>query len=330
MRGRVLGSSATLVGLVVGLVAVVAGPAGAKTVTTAESRDGIVFRTITVDDQTRLDRVSPDEHLVVTLDEPLTVRLVEPGGRRVVLGTPLAEGADLYHPGGRASTHLVVVDVATGGTRAYDLARNVEPEAFGVDSPALFLIDHHPARDPSYYRVASMNLETGEFWRLLGPDKQPLENMVGTARQQVYSASGRQLYTLYTQPRDIDVSAKSHVPDESFVHVLDLTGNWAYCVDLPESFGRGPTRSAGIALDPSGNTLFVADARAHKLVALDTRRLDGNALTNHEPPLTVTALPSAVKRHSAILLTTTATGVSITAGVARFTYDPTTAAWTTS
>jgi hypothetical protein len=326
MRGRAL-QLTTVFGLLVGLVAVVAGPAGAKTVTTAESRDGIVFRTITVDGETRLDRISPDPGPVVSLDEPLTARLVEPGGRRVVLGTPLPGGADLYHPGGRASTHLVVVDVATGATRAYDLARNVEPEAFGVESPTLFLIDHHPARDPSYYRVASMNLETGEFWKLLGPNKQSLENMVGTARQQVYAASGRQLYTLYAQPSDTDASAKSHVPDESFVHVLDLTGNWAYCVDLPESFGRGSTRSAGIALDPSGNTLFVADARARKLAALDTRRLDGNALIDHEPPITVTALPTAVKRHSAIALTTTATGVAITAGSARFTYDPVTATW---
>ena len=40
--------------------------------------------------------------------------------------------ADIYHPGGRASTRLVVVDVASGSTRAYDVPGNVEPEAFGV------------------------------------------------------------------------------------------------------------------------------------------------------------------------------------------------------
>ncbi|MEX1008068.1 MAG: hypothetical protein WD271_09530 [Acidimicrobiia bacterium] len=329
MRGRALRLT-MLVGVLWGLVTVVAGPAGAKAVDTLTSRDGIAFRSITVDDQTRLERVSHDPQLVATLDEPLTLRLVEPGGQRVVLGSPLPKGADTYHPGGRASTHLVVVDVTTGATRAYDLNRNVEPEAFGVGSPTLFVIDHHPARNPTYYRVASMSLETGQFSKLAGPDKSSLEDMVGTARQQVYASSGRQLYTLYAQPKDADLAASSKVPSESFVHVLDLGGNWAYCVDLPESFGRGSARSAGIALDPSGNTLYVADARARKLAALDTRRLEQNALINNEPPITVVALPRSVTRHSAIALTTTATGVSITAGSAHFTYDPATAAWINS
>ena len=162
MRGRALRLT-IVIGVLSGLGVVAAGPAGAKTVDTVTSRDGIAFQSITFGDQTALERVSPDPALVLTLDEPLELRLVEPGGQRVVLGTPLPEGADAYHPGGRASTHLVVVDVATRATRSYDLPRNIEPEAFGVGVPALFVIDHRPAAHPTYYRVASMSLETGQF-----------------------------------------------------------------------------------------------------------------------------------------------------------------------
>ncbi len=329
MRGRALGLT-IVIGMLSGLgsVVAVAGPAGAKTLETVTSRDGIAFRSIIVDAQTRLERISPDFKLVLTLDEPLELRLVEPGGQRVVLGTPLPKGADAYHPGERASTHLVLVDVATGATRAFDLPRNIEPEAFGVGYPALFVIDHRPAKNPTYYRVASMNLETGQFEPLRGPDKVPLgEDMSGTARQQVYASSGKQLYTLYAQPKDADLAAAPNVASESFVHVLDLAEDWAYCVDLPESFGRGSARTASIALDPGGTKLYVADTRARKLAVLDTGTLDRNALIDHEPPVTVVALPRSLPRNGAIALATTAAGVSLNAGNVQFTYDPVTAAW---
>jgi hypothetical protein len=257
---------------------------------------------------------------VLTLDEPLQLRLVDPGGRRVVLGTPLPRGADPHHPGGRASTHLVVADVTTGSTRAYDVPRNVEPEAFGVGIPTLFVIDHRPADDPVYYRVAAMDLRDGSVAQLIGPDKHPLdEDMAGTARQQVYSAAGNQLYTLYAQPKDADVAA--NVPMESFVHVLDLRNAWAYCVDLPDTFGRGSARTAGISLDGSGTKLYVVDTHARKVVVMDTRDLDTSALATHEPPTRVRALPRAVRRDAAVFLVPTATAVSLTTETGRVVFS---------
>ncbi len=329
MRGR--GLRVTIViGVLSGLgvVGTVAGPAGAKTLDAVTSRDGIGFRSIIVDGQTRVERSSPGYEHVVTLDEPLQLRLVEPGGRRVVLGPPLTAGADAYHPGGRASTRLVVVDVANGSTRAYDVPGNVEPEAFGVGLPALFVIDHRPAKSPNYYRVASMGLDTGQVEPLLGPDKFPLsEDMSGTAREQVYAASGRQLYTLYAQPRDADLPGARYDWSEAFVHVLDLAENWAYCVDLPESFGRGSAHSADITLDPDGASLYVADTRAGKLAVLDTGALDRNNLVNDQPRIKVVKLPRAVPRNAAIALTTTATGIALDTATAHFTYDPLTTNW---
>jgi hypothetical protein len=327
MRGRILRLT-IVIGILSTLGVVAAGPAEAKTVDTVTSRDGIAFQSIRFGQQTALERVSPDPGLVATFDESLELRLVEPGGRRVVLATPLPKGADPYHPGGRASTRLVVVDVATGSHRAYDVGRNIEPEAFGIGYPALFVIDHQPARHPTYYRVASMGLNDGRVEPLLGPDKVPLgEDMSGIARQQVYAASGKQLYTLYAQPTDADLAAAPHVASESFVHVLDLAEGWAYCVDLPESFGRGPAGSAGIALDPGGASLYVADARAGKLAILPTTALDRNTLVDHQPHVTVVALPRSVPRNRAITLATTPAGVSLDAGDAHYLYDALTSNW---
>ena len=160
---------------------------------------------------------------------------------------------------------------------------------------------------------------------LLGPDKLPLgEDMSGTARQQAYAASGRQLYTLYAQPRDADLAAAPNVASESFVHVLDLAENWAYCVDLPESFGRGSARSAGITLDPDGASLYVADTRAGKLAVLDTGALDRNHLINDQPRIKVVKLPRSVPRNDAITLATTDAGIVLDTATAHFTYDPVT------
>jgi hypothetical protein len=327
MRGRVLRLT-IVIGVLSTLGVVTAGPAAAKTVDTVTSRDGIAFQSIRFGRQTALERVSPDPALVGTFDEPLELRVVEPGGGRVVLATPLPKGADPYHPGGRASTRLMVVDVASGTHRAYNVGRNIEPEAFGVGYPALFVIDHRPARHPTYYRVASMGLNDGSVEPLLGPDKVPLgEDMSGIARQQVYAASGKQLYTLYAQPTDADLAAAPHVASESFVHVLDLAEVWAYCVDLPESFGRGPAGSAGIALGPDGTSLYVADARAGKLAILDTTALDRNTLVEHQPRVAVVTLPRAVPRNGAITLATTPAGISVDTGDARYVYDPLTSNW---
>ena len=138
--------------------------------------------------------------------------------------------------------------------------------------------------------------------------------MAGTARQQVYSSTGRQLYTLYAQPKGADLAAD--VPMESFVHVLDLGSSWAYCVDLPETFGRGSSHTAGITLDGNGKKLYVADTHARKAVVLDTRDLTGSVLAEHEPSARVIALPRTIRRDVSISLTPSPRGVSLTAGSA--------------
>ncbi|MET0627364.1 MAG: hypothetical protein ABW033_02760 [Acidimicrobiia bacterium] len=235
--------------------------------------------------RTTVTRAS-DGTVVLTLDEPLALRVVEPGARRLVLGPVLPDGADTYRPGGRASTRLVVADLRTGGTRVYDVARNVEPEAFGVGNEALFVIDHLPADAPTHYRVGAVDLATGAFGGLIGPDKQPLDlDMSGTARLQVLSESATQLYTLYQQHEHADE------PDASraFVHVLDLRGAWAYCVDLP-GVGHGTPGATSIRLARRGHELVVSDRHANTRIAIATAALSLRHLSEGAPPLSTSTL----------------------------------------
>ena len=173
MRGR--GLRVTIViGMLsgLGMLGTVAGPAGAKTLDAVTSRYGIGFRSIIVDGQTRVERSSPGYEHVVTLDEPLQLRLVEPGGRRMVLGPPLTAGADAYHPGGRGSTCLVVVDVANGSTRAGTTCRatsNPKRSAWGSRRCSSSTTDRRRARtttgwlfDGARHRAGGTAARTGQ------------------------------------------------------------------------------------------------------------------------------------------------------------------------
>jgi hypothetical protein len=268
-------------------------PANATTTAaaTVASLDGIRYRTTVVDGRTRLVQLAPTRRSVMTLPTPLQLRLVEPGGGRVVLATPLRAGADPYRPGGRASTRLVVADTEQRTSRTYTVSRNIEADAFGVGNGQLFVVDHRPALQPTYYRVAGLDLRSGEFYELFGPDKQPLTvNMTGTARAQVGSPDGRQLYTLYTQHAHAHAHADVHndtASAQAFIHVLDLTSGWAYCVDLPTEFGHGPARASSIAVDRTGTTVEVVDRHAGKVARVPTAQLSLGTLSQRAPDVQV-------------------------------------------
>jgi hypothetical protein len=295
-RTRTVGVAAAA--LLVALGTVAAPPAvaggGAHTATAVALDDSAVVRSRIVDGTTVVTRGGRDEP-VLTLPRPLQVRAVEPGGERVVLGPLLARGANTYEPGGRESTTLVVADLVAGTSRTFELPRNVEPEAFGVGAGGreqLFVVDHRPAAQPVSYRVGAVNLVDGSYHGLSGPGKQPLDiDMTGVARKQVLSAGGTQLYTLYLRHghSDAEHHDAEHGDDGSattlaFVHVLDLSAGWAYCVDLP-GVGHGPTRASSIALSDDGSEVVVTDRHAGKRVLVDVASLDVGRLANGESPV---------------------------------------------
>jgi hypothetical protein len=213
---------------------------------------------------------------------PAIPHVVRSTAGRTATAEKLAEGR----------TRLTVVDAAQH-ERTYDFDRNLEPEAFGIGTPFLFVVDHRPANNPTYYRVAAVNLDDGSFLELLGPNKKPLEDMTGTARRQVASRTGDQLYTLYVQHKHtaahegVDPDA---LPVAAFIHVLDLRGTWAECVDLP-GFGHGPVAASTIELGDGGETVVVTDTFAGKRATVRTAELTTEMLRSKMPAVQIEPIP---------------------------------------
>jgi hypothetical protein len=250
-----------------------------------DAADGATLRTysgaLPAPDWSRLYLTSPAGLLSVTAGDGRTVasvpgptrpvRVVSGSGRAFALGDA---------PGGRPSTTITVVTAGT--SREITLPGNIQPEAFSVDDNAMFVLEYLPPLAPDRYRVRMYDLRNNTVNPLNARDKSAVppgkeETMRGEGRQAVLAPDRQRLYTLYThQPdhlhtRDLIAGRKSNGQVHAFVHVLDLTGWWAYCLDLPLPFGVGPAQGHTIAL--ADGTLFVYDATSGKLLQADTERL---------------------------------------------------------
>ena len=204
-------------------------------------------------------------------------RVVSSTGRTVALSPRAPES----HPGsatraGRARTALVVLTDTGGGwsKRAFDLAGNLEPEAFPLDEQTLVLIEYLPALAPDRYRLRELDLTTGSIEPLGARIKQfAPEDMRGTGRTQVPAPDGSALYTVYGRQGPNRTHPKPGVPldpapTHAFVHVLNLAEGFAHCVDLPDGFGDGP---AAAAISSDGRRMFAVDR--HTIAELDARSL---------------------------------------------------------
>jgi DNA-binding beta-propeller fold protein YncE len=198
----------------------------------------------------------------------VAVRAVSDDGRAVVLSHGATTGVNPYVPHPRSTTNLTVVRQGEA-TRTYQVAGNVEPEAFSLSKRSLFVIEYTPPTAPTRYRVARLDLTSRAATlraRAVRSNEDELqEPMRGTARAQALAPDGRRLYTLYTR------DATATEPAEAFVHVLDLERERATCVDLPAEFA---TSSVGaVAVSPSGTRLYVVAPAAAALAEIDTASL---------------------------------------------------------
>jgi hypothetical protein len=200
-------------------------------------------------------------------------RAAAPDDARVALGAP---GGDRYRPVGRSATTILIAN-ADGVQHCLELSGNYEPDAFAREGTGLFVLEWLPPTAPDRYRVRLVDLASGKFTEMLTREKQPVplgkeEQMRGLGRQAVYAPAGQTLYTLYTQqPGGADRGWQTE--SAGFVHTLDTTVGWAYCLDLPEPFGTGPNEAHTIALTPTGRQLLVADLSTGHLALADTQDL---------------------------------------------------------
>jgi DNA-binding beta-propeller fold protein YncE len=175
----------------------------------------------------------------------------------------LGPQTERHYSVGRRHTRLTVVGERTE-TQSFDLAGNLEPEAFSTDHTNLFVLQYRPALAPNSYQVRRLDLATGKLHDIYTPDKHLQESMRGDARVQAISPDGSRLYTLYS----LRTAHGSH----SFIHVLNLDEKWAHCIDLPADFGIG-AGSTALSVSADGNRLFVANGAAHAVAEVDTQAL---------------------------------------------------------
>jgi DNA-binding beta-propeller fold protein YncE len=211
-----------------------------------------------------------------TVPGELAIVAVSRDGNQVALTAPYGDMGFGAVPPGRSATSITVVDRAAGTSRAYHLKGNFVPEAFSAPGccvttgASLFMLQFNPATAPTSYRVTAMDLAKGGISDVLGPEKEPVENMTATRLQQVGSPDGSTLYTLYSnQPSAYFAGNGVTAPtrgEQAFIHTLRLDGGLAICVRLPASFGTVPANASAIAVSPNGTTIYAVDA-LHGMVA---------------------------------------------------------------
>ncbi|HEU4421221.1 MAG TPA: hypothetical protein VFR67_01630 [Pilimelia sp.] len=223
----------------------------------------------------------------------LQPRVLSEGGHLVALATP--GGPSPYRPAGRSRTTLVVAD-ASGERVRLDLPGNLEPEAFTAAGQGLFVLEYLPPAAPDRYRVRLVDLAKGTVQPLLTRLKQPVprgaeEEMRGEGRQAVYHPSLQMLFTLYThQPdhlhtRDRLAGARRNAPEvHAFVHSLNLLEQWAFCIDLPEPFGKHAPAGHAIALRPDGSGLAVVETTTGTVAYIDPQMLTITDVRRFAPP----------------------------------------------
>jgi hypothetical protein len=215
---------------------------------------------------TRIDRITMatgETESSTNVSGDLDIRAVAPFGQAVALMPAAGAVTDAWVPQPRARSHIVVAHPdGSDEPQRFALTGNFEPEAFSPDGETLFMLQYRPALAPTSYRVIALYLETGRHWALIGPDKQPVENMTATRLVRVASPDGSYLYTLYTNQRPSYLSEPTTPvdPDEqderAFVHTVDLRNGFAVCIELPDRFGSVPQEDSAVAISPDGYRVY--------------------------------------------------------------------------
>jgi hypothetical protein len=231
-------------------------PSGDWSTVVSAARRGRMTEIVATDPVSRVDRWRD------VVAGHLVVNVVSHDGGLVAL-SPAREP---YYRYGRSETTLVIAGRGLEKEQRLTVAGNFEPEAFSADGRSLFVISYLPARSPSKYQVRRLDLATGKVEGVFTPHAELQEAMGGTARIQTANEDGTRLYTLYTVK---DADGHQH----AFVHVLDMDGLWAHCIDLPDGFAEHAESSTALAVSPDGATLYVANVESGAVAEVDTETM---------------------------------------------------------
>ena len=164
------------------------------------------------------------------------------------------------------ASHMLLIDlkkfevtdrINLPGYFAFDAVKN--------DGLGVYVIEYTNAAD-AHYRVRVFETPTGQLGSYTVADKgDPNEPMTGVRLSGVFSPDGQWLYSVYARENN-----------SAFVHALNLTQPWAFCLELP---GSGWSKDANVfqwslALTPDGRHLYAANGAMGVVTRIDN--LDGN------------------------------------------------------
>ncbi|HXI97212.1 MAG TPA: hypothetical protein VNG04_13860 [Candidatus Acidoferrum sp.] len=176
-------------------------------------------------------------------------------GRWLVLKTGGAEGP----------SHMLLVDTSQFRVAAHiDLDGYFEFDAIDNTGQRLYVIEYTNITQ-GYYRVRVYEVAAGRLGSYTvidkGGDGTP-EAMTGVRLSGVFSPDGGWLYSVYARQGS-----------GAFVHALNLTMPFAYCLDLPDSGSPSDAFHWSLALTADGKHLYAANGAMGSVTQIDN--LDG-------------------------------------------------------
>jgi hypothetical protein len=171
----------------------------------------------------------------------------------------------LQVPGVRTSSSLLLIDTQSFKVeKRIDLNGRFEFDAVNNTGQSVYLIQYPNPAD-NYYHVRVYEVLAGRLGDYTVVDKGgPGEIMTGVRLSGVFSPDGQWLYSLYAR-----------ADKGAFVHALNLSSPFAFCLDLP-----GPGSSANssafqwsLAMTPDGKHLYAANGPLGLVTQIDN--LDG-------------------------------------------------------
>jgi DNA-binding beta-propeller fold protein YncE len=172
----------------------------------------------------------------------------------------------LQTTGNRTSSHMLLIDTSDlKVAKRIDLNGVFDFDAVDNNGQSVYVVEYPNAAD-SYYHVRVYEVPAGQLGAYTVADKGgPNEPMTGVRLSGVFSPDGQWLYSIYARDNK-----------GAFVHALNLSAPFAFCLDLP---GSGWTADPNafqwsLALTPDGRHLYAANGAMGLVTQIDN--LDGN------------------------------------------------------
>jgi DNA-binding beta-propeller fold protein YncE len=219
--------------------------------------------------------------------------------------------------GAQTSSHMLLISTAQLKVmNRIDLDGTFEFDAIDNTGTRLYLIEYTNVTQ-GYYRVRVYEVAAGQLGSYTVVDKGGSgapDPMTGVRLSGVFSPDGQWLYSVYARQNS-----------GAFVHALNLTYPFAFCLDLPDSGSSTDAFHWSLALTADGKHLYAANGAMGSVTQIDN--LDGynpsivrtkqigatgataNALVQSVEAKELGANGAVLSRDGATLVTTGSTGL---------------------